>query len=194
MARQKRRQRKERHIPQPKKPRIALIGFRGIGKSAIARRLNEIWHIPLVSLDEKIEAQEGKRIDALVTERGWSAFRDLEFDALKEVSQMERVLLDCGGGIVEEADGLRSARKLELLKANFFCVYIASNEEKMRLRLERLQQNSSRPSLSQNETIDSLMEVFRRREPLYLEIASSVVDVSDTNISESAERIIQLFK
>jgi shikimate kinase len=39
-----------------------------------------------------------------------------------------------------------------------------------------------------------VLKIFRRREPLYLEIAHAVVDVSDTNVPESAFRIAQMFK
>lgn len=176
------------------KPRIALIGFRGIGKSAIARRLCEVWHVPLVSLDDEIERRAGMRIEEIVRINGWQHFRDLEYEELKRVAAQEKVLLDCGGGVVEEADGIRSERKMALLKENFFCVYIAASEEKLLQRLKTITRSASRPDLSGKDSPKSLLEVFRRREPLYLELAHAVVDVSDTNVAESAARITQLFK
>ncbi|MBN8221191.1 MAG: shikimate kinase [Spirochaetes bacterium] len=181
-------------IHPPKKPRIALIGFRGVGKSAIARRLAEYWQIPLLSLDEKIERDEGMRIEEIVRSRGWQYFRDREYAALATAAETDRLLLDCGGGIVEEAEGLRSDRKMQILKEKFFCIYIAVNEEKMLYRLQNLARNASRPDLSPADSPQNLLEVFKRREPLYLEIAHTVVDISDTNIAESALRITQMFK
>lgn len=178
----------------PSRPRIALIGFRGVGKSAIARRLSEVWNMPLLSLDEQIERQAGARIEDIVKSYGWQHFRDLEYAELARAATLERVLLDCGGGIVEEADGSRSERKIALLRQNFFCVYISANEEKLLHRLQGLARNASRPALSASDSPESLIEVFRRREPLYLELAHAVVDVSDTNIAESAVRITQMFK
>lgn len=178
----------------PPKSRIALIGFRGVGKSAIARRLCEYWEIPLLSLDEHIERAEGARIQDIVSRHGWQHFRDLEYAHLCEAAKAERVLLDCGGGIVEEADGKKSDRKMQILRENFFCIYISVSEERLIHRLQTLARNASRPDLSANDSPAALMEVFRRREPWYLEIAHTVVDVSDTNIPDSAFRITQMFR
>jgi shikimate kinase len=178
----------------PSKPRIALIGFRGVGKSAIGRRLAEIWGLPLLSLDEQIEKQAGARIEDIVHSAGWQRFRDLEYAELERAANLEKVLLDCGGGIVEEADGSRSERKLKLLRENFFCIYICVSEEKLLSRLKNLARSASRPALSAADTPESLIKVFRRREPLYLELAHTVVDISDTNVAESAFRITQMLK
>jgi len=178
----------------PSKPRIALIGFRGVGKSAIARRLSETWDMPLLSLDEQIERQAGARIEDIVKASGWQHFRDLEYTELSRAASHDRVLLDCGGGIVEEGDGSRSDRKMELLRQHFFCIYISASEEKLLSRLKSLVRSASRPALSATDSPESLIEIFRRREPLYLELAHAVVDVSDTNVTESAFRITQMFK
>jgi shikimate kinase len=192
-----RRRRKKSSVAQPgtpAKPRIALIGFRGVGKTAIARRLAEIWDLPLLSLDEQIERSAGARIEDIVKVSGWQHFRDLEYAELARAATLQKVLLDCGGGIVEEADGSRSERKIALLKQNFFCVYIYASEEKLLNRLKSLSRNASRPALSGADSPASLIEIFRRREPLYLELAHAVVDVSDTNVAESAFRLSQMLK
>lgn len=181
-------------IQAPRKPRIALVGFRGVGKSAIARRLAEYWNMPLISLDEKIERDEGQRIEEIVRQHGWQYFRDKEWAHLAEAAKSDKLLLDCGGGIVEEADGVPSERKMRILKENFFCIYIAVNEEKMLYRLKNLARNASRPDLSASDSPENLMQVFKRREPLYLDIAHTVVDISDTNVTESAFRITQMLK
>ena len=181
-------------IQPPRKPLIALIGFRGGGKSAIARRLSEYWEMPLLSLDETIERHAGMKIEDIVKAQGWAHFRDSEYNELAQAAALDRVLLDCGGGIVEEADGSPSERKLRLLADSFFCIYISTSEEKLVQRLKNLSRNASRPDLPSADTPESLLAIFRRREPLYLKVAHMVVDVSDTNIAESAFRITQMFK
>lgn len=181
-------------IQPPRKPRIALIGFRGVGKSAIARRLSEYWGMPLLSLDETIERQAGMKIEDIVKTHGWAHFRDLEHGELTKAAALERVLLDCGGGIVDEADGSPSERKLKILSDSFFCIYISTSEEKLMQRLKNLSRNASRPDLPSADTPESLIKIFRRREPLYLRVAHMVVDISDTNVTESAFRITQMFK
>jgi shikimate kinase len=191
---QPRSQHQRTRIKPPEKPRLALIGFRGVGKSAIARRLSEFWQMPHLALDEAIEKNQGNRIDEIVRQHGWQYFRDLEYEALRQASQESRLLLDCGGGIIEEADGLRSNRKMQILQEKFFCIYIAMSEDKLRQRFQILARNPSRPALTSADNPDELLKIFRRREPLYLEIAHVVVDVSDTNVPDSAVRIAQMFK
>jgi len=61
-------------------------------------------------------------------------------------------------------------------------------------RLKNLARNASRPDLSPSDSPENLMQVFKRREPLYLDIAHTVVDISDTNVTESAFRITQMLK
>ncbi|MCS6971945.1 MAG: shikimate kinase [Leptospiraceae bacterium] len=178
----------------PQHPRIALIGFRGIGKTAIARRLAELWQMPLCSLDEQIEKKQQLTIEQIVQNQGWPYFRELEYQELLAATTQEKLLLDCGGGIVEEADGSRSERKLALLRDHFFCIYITASEDKILQRLQNLARNASRPALPQSDSPEALLQVFRRREPWYLEVADAVVDVSDTIVPESVQRIAQLFK
>ncbi|MBS0619588.1 MAG: shikimate kinase [Spirochaetes bacterium] len=181
-------------IATPQKPRIAITGFRGVGKTQIARRLAEHWRMPLVALDEKIEHDASLRIEEIVALHGWQHFRDLEFRELSAAAQSERLLLDCGGGIVEEADGLPSERKMKILANNFFCIYLSISEERLLYRLRTLARNASRPDLSNADSPEALLEIFRRREILYLKIAHAVIDISDTNIAESALRITQMFR
>ena len=77
---------------------IFLIGFMGCGKSTLGRALEAATGLRLIDLDEWIEQREGCSVSRLFEERSEAGFREIERDALAEVSRMENVIVACGGG------------------------------------------------------------------------------------------------
>ncbi|MDH5720027.1 MAG: shikimate kinase [Spirochaetia bacterium] len=173
--------------------KIAIIGFRGIGKTSISKILSEAWGIPLISLDDYIEEQEKMTIEEIVKKKGWNYFRKLELRYLEDIAKDEKAcLLDTGGGIVEGEDFDFSDEKTKILRENYFIVYIHMETEKIIDRISKLNYNSQRPKISSSE--EQLLEIIKRRKPWYQKIAHAIVDITDTKISESAQRVIELLK
>lgn len=77
--------------------KIYLIGFMGCGKSTIGRELADLLGYAFVDLDEHIEAQ-GRSIAEIFETEGEKAFRDLERDALAQLSGMVDTVIATGGG------------------------------------------------------------------------------------------------
>src|SRR5262249_20535064 len=75
---------------------VALIGYRGSGKTAVAQlaalRLGWDW----IDADVEIELRAGKSIATIFADDGESAFRDLETRVLSELLKRERTLLALG--------------------------------------------------------------------------------------------------
>ena len=63
-------------------PNIFLTGFSGTGKTTIGREAARILGWRFVDLDESIEADAGKSIDAIFAEHGEPHFRALEAQTL----------------------------------------------------------------------------------------------------------------
>ena len=80
---------------------IVLIGYRGTGKSTIARRVGAILNWTTVAMDAIIVQRAGTPINELVEKHGWPHFRDLEQALCEELAQGEHQVIDCGGGVVE---------------------------------------------------------------------------------------------
>ncbi|RME91216.1 MAG: shikimate kinase [Candidatus Hydrogenedentota bacterium] len=173
----------------PVHPKIALLGFRGIGKSTIAKRLAKRWNIEVIHLDRKIEQDNQKTIHEIVEEQGWEVFRQLETKALKDVieNQTGNVLLDTGGGIIETAAGTFNEENAQYLKDNFFCIYLYVDEDHVIKRHKMIHKNPARPDLD-----TELIEVYRRRKPWYQKASHAVVDISDCSAEEAAERVFSL--
>ena len=58
--------------------RIFLIGYRGSGKTTVARLLAPQLQFDWVDSDQEVERRVGKSIAAIFAEQGEAAFRELE--------------------------------------------------------------------------------------------------------------------
>ncbi|MDH5717497.1 MAG: shikimate kinase [Spirochaetia bacterium] len=177
----------------PKYSKIALIGFRGAGKTTIAKHLMRYWNLELISLDDYIQKENSSSIESIVNQNGWEYFRKLETNALKKISEINgHVLLDTGGGIVENSEHMSSDEKTNFLKTNFFTIYLYMNDDKLLSRIHTLKNNKQRPSLENSQ--NNITDILRRRKPLYQKSAHAIVDITDTSPDEAAKRIVELLK
>ncbi len=89
---------------------IALIGYRGTGKSEVARQLALRLGWDWVDADVEVELKAGKSIAAIFADDGEPAFRELEAAVLAELVQRDRAVLALGGGVVLRPANLVSAQ------------------------------------------------------------------------------------
>ncbi len=160
---------------------LVLIGYRGTGKSCVARALGSKLGREVVGLDAELERRAGMSITELVAQRGWPAMRDLEEALCREYGAGDERVIDCGGGVVErEANlvSLRSRGRVFWLKASVATI------------VARLEGDTSRPSLTGTKSfLDEVSEVLARREPLYARFAHAAVDTDGRTVEELAAKI-----
>lgn len=78
---------------------IVITGFMGCGKSEIARELARRLDVPMIDLDDRITAGEGRTPAQLITEAGEPAFRAVETNTLRQLLQTsEASVIALGGG------------------------------------------------------------------------------------------------
>lgn len=77
---------------------IFLIGYMGSGKTTLGRALGRRLGLQFIDLDLYIESRYMRTISQLFAERGEDKFRSIEREMLHEVSEMEDVVVACGGG------------------------------------------------------------------------------------------------
>ena len=158
-----------------------LVGYRGTGKSVIARRLGRMLGRPVVSLDDEIVRLAGRRIPDLVAERGWGQFRDLEEQICRRFSAQDGQILDCGGGVVEREANVAALREhghVFWLKATPATV------------VARIGHDSNRPSLTGAKSFtEEVGEVLERRAPLYRAAAHDAIDTDGRDPRDIASEI-----
>jgi shikimate kinase len=165
---------------------LVLVGYRGTGKSVIARRLARMLGQPVVSLDNEIVRLAGKRIPELVAERGWGHFRDLEEQVCRRFGAEDGQILDCGGGVVEREANLAALRergRVFWLKATPATI------------VARIGGDSNRPSLTGEKNFtDEISDVLQRRTPLYQAMAHEVIDTDGRSLDDIASEIAQRWR
>jgi shikimate kinase len=164
---------------------LVLIGYRGTGKSAIARRLAMILDRKAVSLDDAIVHRVGKSIPEVVAAHGWPYFRDLEEAVCREFGGQEGLIIDCGGGVVEREanfDSLRAGGRVFWLRATPGTI------------VGRIGSDSSRPSLTGTKSFTAeVAEVLQRRTPLYERMAHVTVDTDGRTVDDLATVVARRF-
>ena len=168
------------------KTNVALIGFMGVGKTAVGKVLAKKLNRKFVELDLLIEQKAGKPIPEIFEQDGEVAFRELEIEATKEIAREKYLVIACGGGVVLNKiniDRLREESRIVCLTAS------------PRVILERVSGEPwGRPLLKVENPSSAIQGLLRFREPFYEISADIKIDTSKLDIDSVAEQIISRLK
>ena len=165
---------------------LVLIGYRGTGKSVVARRLAKRLGMPLVGMDAEIVRRAGRSIPEIVEAEGWPAFRDLESDLTRDLAGRSGVVIDTGGGVIERPENV------EALKAGGRVFWLKASAEAI---LRRIGGDNQRPSLTGTKSFtDEVAEVLERRTPLYAAAADHTVDTDGKRVDEVVGAVIEAWQ
>lgn len=172
----------------PRNSLIFLVGYRGTGKSTVARlaarRLGWQW----IDADEVLEQQAGTTIGRIFGEQGEPGFRQRETEVLEALCRLTNHVVATGGGVV------LSAANRHRLKNSGFVVWLNASVETIEQRLQADgQRGDRRPVLTVGGRAE-IEQLLRVREPLYQEVADVVVDTSSQSPGEVADQVVQAFQ
>jgi shikimate kinase len=157
---------------------IALIGYRGSGKSTVGKRLaDRLWHT-FVDTDELIVKRAGKSIREIFESDGESKFRELESQVVSEVCKLPDHVIALGGGAV-----MREENRRAIKDAGLKVIYLKCDPEELLKRIESDPATAAaRPSLtSLGGGIEEVRKILTEREPVYRSVMTGELDV--TNLS-----------
>ncbi|MEX2139687.1 MAG: shikimate kinase [Pirellulales bacterium] len=168
---------------------LLLIGYRGTGKSAVARLVAERLGWRWLDADVELERRAGKSIAAIFADDGEPMFRDLESEMLAELVRLDRHVLALGGGVV-----LRPENRA-LIKQAGSVVWLTADPETIQARVQSDPTTSARrPNLTRSGGLDEVRQLLAQREPFYRECAGAVVDTSGRSVAEVAEAVVESFR
>jgi adenylyltransferase/sulfurtransferase len=164
---------------------IVLTGYRGTGKSAVARLLAKKLGWESLSLDAMLSRQEGRTIPEIVDDRGWEYFRDIEAALVADVAGRDKVVLDTGGGAILRPQNVQALRHSGLV------FWLKASPDTIAARIK---DSTARPALTQGKTfLDEIGEVLRERAPLYHAAADFEIDTDGRTLEKIAEDILWYF-
>ncbi len=171
--------------PSPRHAIIFLIGYRGTGKTTVARLLAERLGWSWVDADDELEARFGRSIRQIFEEEGETGFRDKEAAVLEDVCRGRHCVIATGGGVI-----LRPENR-DLLRKNGFVVWLTADAQTI---WQRLQQDGStrerRPALTVGGLAE-IEELLQVREALYRGGADLTVNTVGRTVEDVVRAILQ---
>jgi len=168
------------------KSSIALIGFMGAGKSAVAGLLAEKLGKKPVEMDNIIEQRAGKSIADIFNDDGEAAFRRLEIDVTREIAGNHNQVIACGGGIILNNINVERLRKEAVI------VYLSASPEAILKRVSN--DDVSRPLLSGEDKKGVIIKLLEFRLPLYQKAADIIIDTSALDAEATVKTTIDRLK
>jgi shikimate kinase len=161
---------------------VVLIGYRGTGKSTVAKVLAARLGRTVVSTDAEIVKRAQRSVPEIVAEQGWEHFRDLESQICREVAARDQLVIDTGGGAIlrpANVDALKKTGRLFWLRASVDTI------------ASRIGCDTQRPSLTGTKSfIEEIDEVLRERTPKYQAAADHVIETDQRSIVQIADEIL----
>jgi shikimate kinase len=161
---------------------VVLIGYRGTGKSTVAKSLAVHLRLAMISTDAEIVSRAGHAIADIVAKRGWDYFRDLESQTCQELADRDGLVIDTGGGAIlrgQNVAALKKNGKLFWLTASVATI------------AERIGGERGRPSLTGTKSfIEEIQEVLSERTPRYQEAADFVIATDGRSVRQVVDEIV----
>ena len=151
---------------------LLLIGMPGCGKTTVGQALARRLSRPLEDVDGRIEEEAGCSIPEIFQREGEEGFRAREHRALCQVTKESGRVIACGGGVVTRRENWDPIRQ------NSTVIYLRRDLS--------LLPTGGRPMSQANP----LEELYRRRAPLYEQLADLTVD-NDKTPEDAAGEIIR---
>ena len=165
---------------------IVLLGYRGAGKSSVAKILSKKLKREVFSIDSMIVEAMGMAIPQLVEEWGWPRFREIESAMVAKVAdEAKDAIIDCGGGVVLADENIRRLRrggKTVLLHASLEAI------------LKRIRHDPNRPPLKNGLSFEEEQRrALSEREEKYHASADIKYDTSAASPEATAKAITKRF-
>ena len=169
---------------------VALIGYRGSGKSTVGKRLaDRLWQKFVDTDDLVIKLAGGKNIKQIFEAQGEAGFRELEVQAVAEACKLQDHVIALGGGAV-----LREENRQAIKDAKLKVIYLRCEAEEL---LKRIQADpataATRPSLTQLAgSIEEVRKLLEEREPIYRSVMTGELDVTHLSPQDAVIYVTRL--
>ena len=163
---------------------IVLIGFMGVGKTTIGKRVAAKLKIDFYDTDEAIAKCEKMPVHVLLKKKGPRYFEGAQRFAVSTLAQNEGVIISTGGDTVTDEFNVAELQK------NGILVWLNATPETVYKNTRH--SISKRPEL-EKVTLTELSEMIKKREPFY-EKADIVISVDHDSIDDVVDKIVTEYK
>jgi shikimate kinase len=170
---------------------IVFIGYRGTGKTSVARALSRRLGWDWTDLDDEIERAAGKSVAAIFAESGEAAFRDEESRQLARFAQKQQFLLAAGGGVILRPENRQ--RLLDISRRGGKVIWLQAESATLWRRLSQdAATDSRRPRLTTASGLEEIIQLLKERAPFYAQCADAVINTEAKTPDQVEAEVLQL--
>jgi len=162
---------------------IFIVGPMGSGKSTVGKIISSELFLTFYDTDAEIESRTGASIDWIFDLEGEEGFRKRETQMIDELSSKKDIILATGGGAI------LSEENRAFLKERGKVIYLNAKPQHL---AKRMAYDKDRPLLQQGNMLEALNQLYKDRHPLYLNVASFVVDTGQQKTQTIINKIESL--
>ncbi|MDA1055105.1 MAG: shikimate kinase [Planctomycetota bacterium] len=167
---------------------LILIGYRGTGKTTVARRVAELLERTCLDADVEVERRAGKSIKQIFDDDGEQVFRELEVQVIADLVQHGHAVLSLGGGAVMREETRHAI-------APGIVVWLTARPETVQARMtEDTKTSQQRPNLTTSGGLAEITSLLSQRAPLYRACADFTVETDRKSAEQVAQEIVCLVK
>lgn len=165
--------------------RVILIGMPCSGKSAIGRAIADYFGFTFYDMDEEIVSSAGMSIQSIFEEKGEPAFREIETQIAKKLSEVKKAVVATGGGVVTRENNMKF-----FMSESSAIIFIHRHVTRFITTPKRVMEK--RPLL-QKTSLDKLLNLYKTRLPLYRKYCNFEIQ-NDANKDDAIRSVINLLK
>lgn len=155
----------------------------GTGKTTVGQYVAAQLKFEFLDTDHLIETRAGKRIADIFAQDGEAAFRALERDVVRELTERKHAVIATGGGLGANAENLERLRPHALI----VCLWAAPE-----VIWQRIHRHTHRPLLQVADPQARIRELIEARTPVYKQ-ADVMIYSGSRQFPEVAQQVLMHF-
>jgi len=153
--------------------KIYFCGMIGSGKTTIGKPLAASAGVPFYDLDQEMDKVLGHSFHRLIREKGWVAFRELEYSICKRFAALDNAIIGLGGGTV------RYDWNMDILSGTGLFILLTAHLDEIIRRVKI----ADRPRVNAGTTLEEDVRViWAKSKKKYLDAADIVYETDDKPI------------
>lgn len=161
---------------------IVLVGPMGAGKTTVGKQMAQKLGKSFVDVDQELEKRTGVSINLIFEIEKEAGFRARETAMLAELMERKNAIIATGGGIIVTEESRRILRETQNL-----VIYLKTE---VKHQLKRLKRDKQRPLLQGTGRRERLLNLARKRNPLYDEVSDIAFSSGRTSSYGMANKIV----
>ena len=152
---------------------LYLIGFMGVGKSTIGKRLAEQHSLNFIDTDKEIEKLTNKSIPNIFERYSENYFRNLETKTLNHIKGND--IVACGGGLPIYNNNMN------FIKRSGISIYLKASEDEIFMRLSKSFKKRPLIADKSNESVKNIIKKTLSARERFYAMADYTIDTNNAS-------------